>query len=178
MKILSLFFLFLALFLFSVASNNVYKRLNPQQLAFSTMPSQSSTADKSSIPVSIAIPSQNISLPIFPSRIMNNHWETTDKGVSYVISSPAPGEKGNSIFYGHNFTNILGNLPKVKPGEKIIITMANGEKRIFVADKTAIVSPTDYSVLNSTDEKNLTIYTCTGFLDSKRFVVKAIPFSS
>lgn len=174
MKILSFVLFLLALLSFCISGNLLYKRFNPQQLSFNQTPVSNSGEIKPYVPIKLEIPSQNITLPIFPAQISNNHWETTDKGVSYVISSAIPGETGNSILYGHNFTNILGSLPNVKPGEKIIITFTNGVKRTFTTDKTAIVSPSDGSVLDATKEKTLTIYTCTGFLDTKRFVVKAL----
>lgn len=177
MKRPSLLLLGFGLVCLAISGTHLYKRLNPQQLAFTHLPRQEVSQIKNAVPSKIEIPSLKLSLPIFPAEIINNEWVTTDKGVSYVMSSPLPGEKGNSILYGHNFSNILGKLPNIKPGETITITFTNGIKQTFVTDKTAVVTPSDSSVLATTDEPAITIYTCTGFLDSKRFVVKALQTS-
>ena len=113
-------------------------------------------------------------LEIIPSKITNNTWEATSQGVSHLSSSPIPGEKGNSILYGHNWTNLLGNLTKIKPGAEINIILKNREKKIFIVEYVSIVGPNDTQILADTDDTRITLYTCTGFLDSKRFVVTAL----
>ena len=65
---------------------------------------------------------QSIDLPIYPASINGTSWETTTKGVSYLKNTPTPGEIGNSVMYGHNWTNLLGPLVRAKPGQKIEIT--------------------------------------------------------
>src|ERR1035437_6441512 len=105
---------------FLCAGYLLWQRNNPNQLAFTHYPlSHISTVQHK--PVEIIIKDVHIDVPIFPSRITNNTWETTTNGASYLTSSPIPGEIGNSIIYGHNWTNIFGPLVYVKPGEKIQI---------------------------------------------------------
>ena len=77
--------------------------------------------------------------------------------------------------YGHNWKSLLYDLPSVKPGQKLYVTMQNGSKQAFEVEYTATVEPSDTYVIDKTDDTRLTIYTCTGFLDSKRFVVVAKP---
>ena len=129
------------------------------------------------MPKSIEIPSIQLNLPIVPSIINGKSWQTTKAGISYLQSSAVPGQKGNSIMYGHNWTSILGNLTKVKPGQIIIVTMNNRERKTFRVAFTAVVTPDQSYVIDDTKDIRLTLYTCTGFLDSKRFVVVAMPFS-
>ncbi|MBI2028304.1 MAG: sortase [Candidatus Levybacteria bacterium] len=113
-------------------------------------------------------------LEIFPAKIVNNRWEITAQGVSYLSSSPLPGEKGNSVLYGHNWTNILGNLIKIKPGEEIVIVSNRNNKRTFVVEHISVVDPENTQILANTSDRRITLYTCSGFLDSKRFVVTAL----
>ncbi|MBI2621982.1 MAG: sortase [Candidatus Levybacteria bacterium] len=151
----------------------VTQRYSPKTLEFKNLEVKNSIqADVR--PVRIAIPSLGIEVPIYPSSINNGKWESTTKGVSYLSSSPVPGETGNSILYGHNFSTLLGSLPKIKPGEKIEITLSSGEKKVFTVRYTSIVDPTQTHILNQTEDSRITIYTCTGFLDSKRFVATAL----
>lgn len=115
----------------------------------------------------------NLDLPIFPAKIENNRWETTEKGVSHLISSPLPGEKGNSIVYGHNWSNLLGPLPEVKVNDLIEIEFADKKTKQFIVQYIVEVTPDQTHVLSPTVDHRLTLYTCSGFLDSKRLVIVA-----
>ncbi len=77
--------------------------------------------------------------------------------------------------YGHNWKSLLHGLPMVKPGQKVFVTMQNGSKIAFEVEYTATVDPADTYIIDKTSDTRLTIYTCSGFLDSKRFVVVAKP---
>jgi LPXTG-site transpeptidase (sortase) family protein len=116
-----------------------------------------------------------INLPIETQEISATIWPETDRGVTFVKGSATPGSIGNSIFYGHNWTSLLGRLPGARIGDEVTITMDNGIVKTFVITKTKIVSPNDTEVLDDTNFSRLTLYTCTGFLDSKRFVAFAQP---
>ena len=116
-----------------------------------------------------------MNLPIVPSTIKNGVWETTDKGVSYLVQSPVPGNYGNSILYGHNWTKLLANLVYIKPGQTFEIEYSDGSIEKFTIQTTAIVLPSDVSVLRDSRNPLVTLYTCTGPFDSKRFVVTARP---
>lgn len=151
----------------------IFERYNPQRLGFNNAPA-SSLVSSYAFPREIVIHDLNIRLPVYPAQIKNNKWEATTKGVSYLVTSSVPGDRGNSIIYGHNWSNLLGALPKIKPGQKIEIVFDNNEKRTFTVEHTLVVTPDQTSVLENTNDKRITLYTCTGFLDSKRFVVTAV----
>jgi len=170
------FFTGLGISLILFGSFLVFQRNNPNRVAFakSDISLATSVENKTFLPKHIHIPSINIDLPIYISEIKNNEWEVTDKGVSYLKTSVIPGEIGNSILYGHNWSNLLGNLTKIKTGEVIEITFEDNTKKEFIVNLIQEVKPDDVSILNSTNDKRITIYTCTGFLDTKRFVVVAI----
>ncbi len=151
-----------------------WQRNNPRRITFSEAPKATKLIKEVKIPpIRIAIKRVNIDLAIFPAKIRNQNWDLTTQGASWLDISPIPGELGNSILYGHNWTNLMGNLIFVKPGEEIEIDYKDGTKKIFVVDKTAIVSPNNVSVLRQTNDKRITIYTCTGLFDEKRFIVAA-----
>jgi len=173
MKFFARFFLFTGVVFLIFGAYLIFERYNPQKLGFNNVPT-SSLVSSYAFPKEIIIADLNIRLPIYPAKIQNNKWEATTKGASYLVSSSIPGDVGNSIIYGHNWTNLLGALPKIKPGQKIEIILDNNEKRTFTVENTSIVAPSQTSVLEGTSDKRITLYTCTGFLDSKRFVVTAI----
>lgn len=147
-------------------------RYSPKKLEFKDF-KISKTVSSKIIPVRVIIPTLQIDNGVYPAKIDNGRWEATTKGISYLSSSPVPGSKGNSILYGHNFSSLLGNLTKIKPGEEIEILMNTGEKKKFRVEFTSIVDPSQTHILSQTTDTRITLYTCTGFLDSKRFVVTA-----
>ena len=129
--------------------------------------------EKEVLPLFISIPGQKNELPIYLSSIRDSKWETTTRGVSLLSASAVPGETGNSIIYGHNWSNLLGSLANVGPGDEILIFYSNGDEKVFDVRFVQEVDPSNVSVLEETDDKRLTIYTCSGFLDRKRLVVTA-----
>ncbi|MEK7165252.1 MAG: sortase [Patescibacteria group bacterium] len=154
----------------------IWQRNTPRRLEFSNYINSNSEAVSSTnvIPIILEIPAIQISLPILSQELTAGHWPATSEGVTYLGSSPIPGDTGNSIMYGHNWPNILGKLPKVKPGDNIKIILSNGSTEVFVIEYVTEVTPDQTHILNPTADKRLTLYTCTGFLDSRRLVVTAI----
>jgi len=172
---LSRFFKALGIICIVLAVFLLWQRNNPKRLMFSSFfPTKVETLPlKNSQPIRLIIRNSNIDLPIIPAKIKGQRWETTTQGVSWLTLSSLPGEQGNGIIYGHNWTNILGNLLYVKTGYEIEIVYKDGTKKNFIVDHTALVSPKDVSVLNQSKDKRITLYTCAGILDEKRFVVSA-----
>ncbi|MCR4263523.1 MAG: sortase [Candidatus Roizmanbacteria bacterium] len=151
-----------------------YLRYSPNKLSFTSYPSgNTSQVTVYAQPVHLNIPGIGISTAIVVSNIVNDVWEISNTSVSYLNPSPVPGQQGNSILYGHNWTSILGNLPKTKPGETIQISFSDGTTKNFIVEYTRVVNPDEVEVIKQTEDIRITLYTCTGFLDSKRFVVVA-----
>ena len=176
MRSISKFFILLGLFCFCLAGFLYWRRIIPQRLQFNkaeVLPSDQydKAADK---PVLLTLGELGITLDIYPAAINNGKWETTTKGVSYLTPSAISGETGNTIFYGHNYKNILGNLKKAKPGQIIQIKSSDGIRKKFRIEYVQIVNANQTGILDQTKDSRLTLYTCTGFLDSKRLVVTAI----
>lgn len=126
-------------------------------------------------PLTFAIPSLSIELPVVPGRIEGSQWAMTRQGISYLETSPVPGQQGNSIFYGHNDRSLLGNLTKAKPGQVVRIGFDDGTRQDFVVDLTGEVTPKQTEILQDAGDTRLTIFTCSGLFDQKRFVVIATP---
>ncbi len=153
-----------------------WQRYTPTRLAFRLSSLDTKRLSVStSIPTLVEIPNVGIELPVIPAKLENGRWEATRYGVSYIITSAVPGQIGNSIFYGHNWASLLGPLVRVKKGERIVVRQSNGSEMVFIVEQTSVVTPDQTHVLTQSNDRRLTIYTCTGFLDSKRFVVTAIP---
>lgn len=153
----------------------VWKRYTPNSLSFATDELPNSRVGNSNIaPRVLVIEGISLKLPIISTELSRGNWPASDRGVSYLTNSGVPGEIGNSIFYGHNWTNLLGNLTRVKEGEKISVLLSDGSQKDFIVRRVDILTPDQTHVLLSRGDKRITIYTCTGLLDTKRFVVTAI----
>lgn len=125
-------------------------------------------------PASIHIDSLDIHLPVSGAKIVGNVWDVQSESVSYLLSSPLPGEVGNSIMYGHNWPNLLADLRKVRVGDHIRITLESGDIVDYIVHFVTEVTPDQTHIFQNTTDRRLTLYTCSGFMDSKRLVVTAI----
>lgn len=175
MKLLSRLFILIGILCYVIGIYNIWLIQSPTRLSFNKYSYAKEPSKKELLnPKRIIIESLGIDLPIIPSRIHDDNWETTDQGASYLVSSPIPGEIGNSIVYAHNWTSLFGNLTSILPGDLVKVEFDDGSIREFEVKSTSTVSPETYSILAPTADKRITLYTCTGFLDSERFVAVAI----
>jgi len=172
----SRFFILLGIGLLLLGVYFLEERNNPNRLQFTYNTSVNTIHyfPKNIQPVLIDISSVHIHLPIYPATIDHTIWDTTTRGASYLITSPVPGDKGNAIIYGHNWTSLMGNLIYIKPGDKINVILNNKTQKTFTVRYTSIVLPTDIAILYPSKDNRLTLYTCTGFFDEKRFVSVAM----
>ncbi|HZE86802.1 MAG TPA: sortase [Methylomirabilota bacterium] len=151
---------------------------NPNRLEFTNYSAPKTktvtTTKGASLPERISILDLKISLPVYPAQIRDNKWDTITDGASYLSSSPIPGTVGNSIMYAHDWASLFGNLVYAKPGQKVDVSYADGSHKTFVIEYTSKVNPSESSILAPSKDKRMTLYTCTGFMDSQRFVVVAL----
>ena len=113
--------------------------------------------------------------PISEQILINNNWTISETEASYLSRSAQPGQQGNIIIYGHNKRNILGNIRALKGYETITLTTKDGKTHQYKISLIKEVNPNQTEYLLPTKEETLTLYTCSGFLDKKRFIVQAKP---
>ncbi len=176
-KTLSSLLIFLGISLFLVGLYKIWERTNPNRLSFELadfkQAENSETQSTQSYPASIKIPSLSIDLLIYPGEVKDGKWESTKKGISHLKTSPIPGDLGNSILYGHNYPNLLGKLMQIKPNSDIYIYFQDGSYKRFVVEYTQEVGPNQVAILDPSNDVRITLYTCTGFFDARRFAVTA-----
>ncbi|MFZ5365999.1 MAG: sortase [Patescibacteria group bacterium] len=174
----SLILIFFGVICFGVIfSLRAYQEARQKILSFSEVPKLAEEAPEELFPTQILIPKVRINLSVFPSKASGVSWEISEKGASYLLGSGIPGRIGNVIIYGHNKRNLFGPIRWLKQQDEIKVVNKKGEEFIYKIRETKIVSPNEVSVLAPTEEPTLTLYTCTGFMDSQRFVVIAKPSS-
>jgi len=128
-------------------------------------------------PVSIKILSVRLSLDISEGAIVDGVWQISKVGASHLNVSANPGEGGNIVIYGHNKNSLFGPIRWIEKGAEIEINDENGNKYSYVVSETLEVSPDKIEYVLPKNEEILTLYTCSGFLDSKRYIVIARPKS-
>ncbi len=171
---MSRFFFFLGVISLLAAGYLTWQRYTPTRLAFEGTVLPARTSQTEVVPTSIEIEDLALALPIIGNELTGNKWPISDRGVVYLTNTPIPGEPGNSVLYGHNWSNILGRLTRIKPGATIDVGFSNGTRKRFIVRYTQEVTPDQTHILAPTDDTRITLYTCTGFFDQKRFVVTAI----
>lgn len=124
-------------------------------------------------PVKLFIPSISKTLNISEGEVVNNRWTISQTGVSFLTNSALPGTTGNSVIYGHNLNSVLGYLKNVKNGDKIYILLSDGKFVKYTVFEEKEISPYQVEILSASQDSRLTIFTCSGFLDTARFVVVA-----
>lgn len=126
-------------------------------------------------PSKVRIPSVNIEIPIEDADIIDGIWETSKDKASYLVRSAALGRAGNVVIYGHNKEHIFAPLIDTEIGDDIFVSDEEGDIHIYKVTDIQVVDSDEVEVVLPTDYEVLTVYTCTGILDSKRLVIKASP---
>lgn len=125
-------------------------------------------------PLRIVVPNHKLDLPIIEAKVIDGFWEISETTASHGIGSANPGENGNIVIFAHARDNLFGQIKDIKNGEEIYILTKDRWFKYEVIE-TKFVDPNQVEVIAPTPKETLTLFTCSGFLDSKRLIVKALP---
>jgi len=125
-------------------------------------------------PTRIIIPTVNIDVPVNEAKLTNGFWEVSETTASHGMGSSYPGSLGNTVLFAHARAGLFLSLRDIKIGDNIYILTNDRWHRYRVESKRE-VQPTDVTVIQPTKDETLTLFTCSGFLDSKRLIVVAKP---
>jgi LPXTG-site transpeptidase (sortase) family protein len=128
-------------------------------------------------PIRIQI-GQLVDAPITGGIVEGNNWTLSEQEAVYITQSARPDQPGNIIIYGHNTQKLLGNIRWLRGQETIKLVLDNGRSREYRVTERREIKPEDVWVIQPTDYEVLTLYTCSGFADKNRFVVRAIPIEA
>lgn len=125
-------------------------------------------------PLRIIIPNISIDLPVLEAKIVNGYWEVSENSGSHGTGSANPKEKGNIVIFAHARKGLFYNLKDVKENDSVYLFTKDNWRRYKVSEIISVY-PNQTEVITPTKEEVLTLYTCTGFNDEKRLIVKALP---
>jgi len=161
--------------LIMIGSSIVYKA-NGQLPVTASLPTiDQSTVNAAFIPEQVTI-SSIIDVPIVVGDYVDDTWTDSKTEAIYYAGSATPLAGGNTIVYAHNTANLFGKLKQVKVGDVVALRLSDGTIRQYQVKSTQVVDPSNVEPLQPSQTEKLTLYTCSGFLDSQRLVVVAEPY--
>lgn len=120
----------------------------------------------------VIIPKINVEVPVVydvPTIQEADIQKGLESGVVHYITTPNPGEKGNSVIVGHSSNNLLNRgeykfafvlLNRLEVGDTFSITK-NSKRYVYRIYDKKVVKPTDLNVLNDQGkEATVTLITC------------------
>ena len=165
--------IFIGFLVFFYGAFNYY---NARILSFSSVPEAVALASQNlDLPVEIMIPSIKTDLKVDPGTIKDGVWQISDTNATFLVTSVTPGSGGNTVIYGHNKKVIFGNLPYLSVGQTIAVKTRSGKIYNYLVESKYFVDPGRIDLVSPTKNSELTVFTCWGWFDSERVVVKAKP---
>ena len=127
-----------------------------------------------SAPVMILIPSLDVHRPVEPvglgrsgaMQVTQNLWNA-----GWYKGGPVPGAPGNAVIEGHagypDAPLLFGKLRQLRPGDQVVIVLADGSRRLFLVDSKAIwpAGTGPPGMGQPYGPATLTLITCTGPFD-------------
>lgn len=113
--------------------------------------------------------------PISQEYYQDGTWTISADTASFLTTASRPSQSGNIIIYGHNKPTIFGPLHAINQGDELMIKTTDNSEYTYVVTEVSTVTPSQVEKLQPTDYEVLTLYTCTGWLDSKRLIIQAQP---
>lgn len=125
-------------------------------------------------PTRLIIPRLNLDLPVTESPIINGYWQLSDSTASHGQGSASPGQPGNIVIFAHARPGLFLPLRQIEAGTNIYV-LTSRSWHLYRVDRIVTVSPDQTEIVSPTSAETLTLYTCSGFADSRRLVVQAHP---
>jgi LPXTG-site transpeptidase (sortase) family protein len=122
------------------------------------------------LPERIIIPELAIDLDVKESKVINGYWEVFDDSAGWGEGSGIPGKPGNQVIFAHARKGLFLPLRSLEIGDNIYV-LSNGKYYSYKVNAISEVSPGQTEAIAPTDDETLTLYTCSGFADSKRLLV-------
>lgn len=124
-------------------------------------------------PERIIIPKLEIDLPVAEAKVVKGYWEVFTDSAGFGLGSSYPSDvTGNQVIFAHAREGLFLPLRGAKIGQKVIVLTSSKWYAYTISDIKE-VSPTQTEVIAPTQDPILTLYTCSGFADSKRLIVTA-----
>jgi LPXTG-site transpeptidase (sortase) family protein len=126
-------------------------------------------------PLRIVVPKYDIDLSIVEAPVVNGYWELSETTASHGVGSANPGQLGNTVIFAHAKEKLFLPIRDIKKDD-IIYVLTKDRWYRYKVTQSKLVTPDQIEEISQTDDEKLTLFTCSGFLDSKRLIVSAAPY--
>ena len=149
---------------------NEDKSFNENKKAFETYTYQEQSSNIIGI---LSIPKLDLNVGI--GEGVDN--ETLKYSVGHFSDTAMPGQKGNFCVIGHRsytYGEFFNRLDEIEENDEIIVEY-NGKEFKYKVTEIKVVKPEEVSVLNQSEEEEITLITCTPIrVGSHRLIIKGI----
>jgi LPXTG-site transpeptidase (sortase) family protein len=122
------------------------------------------------VPQKLIISKLGVEMMVEPASVKGNDWGIFDQKASWLSTSGTL-LSGNMVIYAHNNRSSFGELNQLEIGDEIVVE--NDQVRVLFAIKEMKEGKATDIQYVTQKEGRLTLYTCSGPLDTKRFFVMA-----
>ncbi|MFL5732960.1 MAG: sortase, partial [Chloroflexia bacterium] len=129
------------------------------------------------LPSRLRIPVMFLDSPVHEVVVNMGVWEVSPMQIGHHEGTANPGETGNVVLAGHRDINsaLFRELDRLKPGDEVFVSNGLGQEFKYVVKESFVVTPDHTEVMDPTDDKRVTLITCTPIgLATQRLVVTAI----
>ncbi|OGG26637.1 hypothetical protein A2960_00500 [Candidatus Gottesmanbacteria bacterium RIFCSPLOWO2_01_FULL_39_12b] len=123
-------------------------------------------------PVRIVIPALEIDIPVKEAKIVKGYWEVFTDSAGFGSGTAYPEEMGNQVVFAHARKGLFLPLKNAKLRQDIYIFTKDKWYSYQIEDIKEVL-PSQTEVIAPSSESILTLYTCSGFADSKRLIIRA-----
>lgn len=128
------------------------------------------------LPSRLRIPAMFLDSPVHEVTVNMGVWEVSPMDIGHHQGTANPGDTGNMVLAGHRDINsaLFRELDRLQPGDEIFVSNGLREYRYVVKD-SIVVSPDHIEVMEPTNDRRVTLITCTPIgIATQRLVVTAI----
>ena len=128
--------------------------------------------DEGKLPERIVIPALSVDIAVKRAQIKGGYWEVFPDSAGWGEGSGLPGESGNQVIFAHAREGLFLPLQKIEVGMRVYV-FTESDWYSYEVIEIKEVFPNQTEVIEPTEDERLTLYTCSGFTDSKRLIVVA-----
>ena len=161
--------------IFVFGGAGLFKRTNSETFASEPVRIEGFIASEEAlekIPQRIILPELSIDLPVKNSGLINGYWQVFIDAAGWGEGSGLPGQPGNQVIFAHARRGLFLPLKDVEIGNKVYVLSKETWYQYEVKEIKQVL-PSQVEVIAPTEDETLTLYTCSGFTDSKRLIVVA-----
>lgn len=161
--------------IFILGGAGLFKRTNSETFASEPVRIEGFKVTPESVekvPQRILIPELSIDLTVKNSKLVGGYWQVFGDAAGWGEGSGLPGEVGNQVIFAHARRGLFLPLRDIKNGSKVYV-LSKEKWYEYEVKEIKEVRPTEVQVIAPTQDETLTLYTCSGFSDSRRLIVIA-----